>query len=143
MGRVRQRGTSPELKLRQSLHQRGLRFRLKALKKLPGTPDILFIKAKIAVFVDGCFWHGCPIHGTSPKTNPEFWAAKIARNKERDGQVDEQLREMGWLPIRVWEHETRVKFLQVTTDRVAAVVAERLEQTKNGSNPPAPRRAGQ
>lgn len=125
MGRVRQRGTSPELKLRQALHKQGLRFRLNAKDKLPGTPDILFIKAKIALFVDGCFWHGCPLHGTSPKTNIEFWAAKIKRNKERDGQVDEQLRILGWLPVRVWEHEIRAKTIEETVRRLIRIISER------------------
>jgi DNA mismatch endonuclease (patch repair protein) len=93
----------------------------------------LFIKAKVAVFVDGCFWHGCPIHGTSPKTNPEFWAAKISRNKERDGQVDEKLEQIGWLPLRVWEHEVRVKTVEATAERVSQVIAERLKQFESSS----------
>ena len=95
------------MKLRQALWKAGLRYRLEGPTRLPGRPDLFFVRAKVAVFVDGCFWHGCPEHGTQPKTRPEFWAAKIARNRERDGQVDAALAAMGWHVVRVWEHELR------------------------------------
>lgn len=107
MGRVRKRGTELELLLRKALWQAGFRYRLKTKIKLPGSPDLFFPRAKIAVFVDGCFWHGCPIHGTMSKTNTDFWRAKIARNRERDYEVDAKLSELGWNSIRIWEHEIK------------------------------------
>lgn len=107
MSRVRQSGTEPELKLRRALLDLGLRYRLNSTPRLPGRPDLFFLGARIAVFVDGCFWHGCPIHGTSSKTNSEFWRLKIERNKERDSQVDAQLIALGWHPVRFWEHEVK------------------------------------
>ena len=73
--------------------------------KLPGKPDFVFPKLKQAVFVDGCFWHGCPKHGTKPKTNASFWRKKIQRNQARDKEVNRLLRAKGWKVIRVWEHE--------------------------------------
>ena len=73
--------------------------------KLPGKPDFVFPRLKTAVFVDGCFWHGCPKHGTKPKTNAAFWRTKIARNKARDKEVNRLLRAKGWKVMRIWEHE--------------------------------------
>lgn len=73
--------------------------------KLPGTPDIAFVRARVAVFVDGCFWHGCPEHYTSPKTNTEFWAEKIATNRARDERVQADLSAEGWTTVRLWEHQ--------------------------------------
>lgn len=75
--------------------------------KLPGKPDFVFSKLKVAVFVDGCFWHGCPKHATWPKTRAAFWLAKITGNKARDRKVNRLLRAKGWTVIRVWEHELR------------------------------------
>ena len=77
--------------------------------KLPGKPDFVFPKLKTAVFGDGCFWHGCPRHGTKPKTRASFWLAKITGNKTRDRKVNRLLRAKGWKVIRVWEHELRRK----------------------------------
>jgi DNA mismatch endonuclease (patch repair protein) len=77
--------------------------------KLPGKPDFVFLKLKIAVFVDGCFWHGCPKHTTQPKTNANFWREKIARNRARDRRVNRVLRERGWMVVRVWEHDLKRK----------------------------------
>ncbi len=73
--------------------------------KLPGKPDFVFPKLRVAVFVDGCFWHGCPKHATQPKTNAKFWREKIARNKQRDRRVNYALRKRGWKVMRIWEHE--------------------------------------
>jgi DNA mismatch endonuclease (patch repair protein) len=95
--------TKPELMLRRALHAQGLRFRLHR-RDLPGTPDIVLPRARLAVFVDGCFWHACHEHGTLPKNNREWWAAKLARNVERDREKDDALKTMGWLPLHVWEH---------------------------------------
>lgn len=112
MGRVRHHDTAPELALRKALWAAGLRYRLKTATHLPGRPDILFLGAKVAVFVDGCFWHGCPSHGTHPKTNPEFWLAKISRNKERDAEVNQKLQNMGWKVIRLWQHDVEHNLTQ-------------------------------
>lgn len=105
MSNVRNKNTGLEMKLRRALWKAGLRYRVKS--KLPGKPDIVFPKRKLAVFVDGCFWHGCLIHGTKPETNAEFWQTKIKVNMERDLRVTSQLTDMGWTVIRVWEHEIK------------------------------------
>ena len=78
---------------------------------LTGKPDFVFPKLRVAVFVDGCFWHGCPIHGTKPKQNAEFWLTKIARNQARDRLVNRTLRKAGWRVLRIWEHELARKNL--------------------------------
>jgi len=104
MARVRRANTEPEFILRQALFRAGLRYRLKTKVRLPARPDLLFPRVRVAVFVDGCFWHGCPIHGTWPKRNKEFWAKKIIRNRERDLATDRALRALGWYPIRIWQH---------------------------------------
>ena len=105
MRRVRGKDTSCEVLLRSALHRRGLRYRLHA--KLPGKPDVVFPRAKVAVFVDGCFWHGCPEHCRVPTGNRKYWEAKIARNRARDERATDALRAEGWAVIRVWEHEVR------------------------------------
>ena len=105
MAAVRRRDTGPEIALRRALHACGLRFRLPRGRSLPGSPDVIFPSAKVTVFVDGCFWHGCPIHGTRPKANEKFWSAKIDRNRQRDKEVDDRLVGLGWKPVRFWEHE--------------------------------------
>jgi DNA mismatch endonuclease (patch repair protein) len=104
MKRMPREGSGPEMRLRRILHARGLRYRTN-LRSLPGTPDLVFSAAKIAVFVDGCFWHRCPEHGTMPKANGDWWQEKFDRNVERDRRVDGELEELGWFPIHVWEHE--------------------------------------
>ena len=107
MSRQRTRDTGPEMFLRRELHRRGLRYRVDAA--LPGLPrrraDVLFNRARVAVFVDGCFWHGCPDHKTTPAANGAWWAAKLARNVERDRHTDAHLRSLGWTVLRFWEHE--------------------------------------
>lgn len=100
--------TKPEVALRSALHGRGLRFRKDYLLRLGGIrfkPDIVFTRAKVAVFVDGCFWHCCPVHGTQPKANDTYWTPKLARNIERDREQVEALEDAGWAAVRVWEHE--------------------------------------
>lgn len=90
--------------LRRALHARGLRFRLHR-RDLPGQPDLVLPKLRLAVFVDGCFWHACPEHGVRPQANSGWWAAKLEANVARDRRNDIQLRELGWEALRVWEHE--------------------------------------
>ncbi|RAU93511.1 very short patch repair endonuclease [Mycobacterium colombiense] len=99
--------TGAELELRRQLHRLGLRFQVN-VRSLPGCPDIVFTRAKLAIFVDGCFWHRCPDHGTSPKNNRAWWAAKLDENVARDRRKDDQLREMGWAAVHIWEHEDAV-----------------------------------
>lgn len=102
----RQRDTAAETTLRSLLHRRGLRFRVHyALPNLRRRADIAFPRQRIAVFVDGCFWHGCPEHGTWPKQNAEWWREKIESNRRRDADTDAKLEGQGWSVIRVWEHE--------------------------------------
>jgi DNA mismatch endonuclease, patch repair protein len=107
MSRLARRHTKPEVALRRELHRRGLRFRVQL--PVPGnrrrTIDIAFTRAKLAVFVDGCFWHGCPEHGVKPSTNSEWWRWKLARNQERDADTARLLEEAGWTVLRLWEHE--------------------------------------
>jgi len=101
--------TKPEVLLRSALHGSGLRFR-KNLRihgdSAAAIADIVFNRARVAVFVDGCFWHSCPHHGMLPKTNSTYWKAKLGRNVQRDARVRAALREAGWTIIRVWEHES-------------------------------------
>lgn len=101
------RDTAPEVALRRELFRRGYRYRIHA-RLIPNsrrTVDIAFAGARIAVFVDGCFWHGCPTHGTQPKANADFWKSKIETNRVRDADTSRTLAEAGWKVVRVWEHE--------------------------------------
>lgn len=120
MARVRQRGTDVEIELRRALHALGLRYRLQVpLSRKPRrVADIVFIGARAAVFVDGCFWHGCPLHATWPKENAGFWRAKIEANRARDADTTRRLRELGWEVIRVWSHEDPVEAARLIYDRV-------------------------
>ena len=99
--------TAPELAIRKLLHTAGLRYRVNhlVLPKLRRRADIAFTRRKVAVFVDGCFWHGCADHGTQPKTNAEWWSEKLAKNVTRDRETDRLLGEAGWIVLRIWEHE--------------------------------------
>lgn len=101
------RDTGPEMAVRRAVHALGLRYRvsIRPVSSLRRTADLVFTRAKVAVFVDGCFWHGCPVHHTVAKTNAEFWAAKVLRNRERDTETDRLLTAAGWLPLRFWEHQ--------------------------------------
>ena len=115
----RQTDTAPERALRSELHRRGLRFR-KNFRPLPGLrcrADVIFTRAHVAVFVDGCFWHGCPVHGRQPRANSEWWRQKLARNASRDRRNNALLTAAGWTVIRVWEHED------------ATAAADRVERT--------------
>ncbi|WP_405724795.1 very short patch repair endonuclease [Streptomyces sp. NBC_01537] len=116
------RDTTPELAVRRLLHASGYRYRLHT--RVPGmarrTVDISFGRLKIAVFLDGCFWHGCPQHATSPKTNAEWWRTKLNRNMARDQETTKHLIDAGWTVLRFWEHEAP----DVVAARVAAVIAQ-------------------
>lgn len=103
----RSRDTGPELALRRLLHARGLRYRVAArpLPELRRTADIVFRRARVAVFIDGCYWHGCPEHYRVPRHHTGYWSVKIATNVERDRDTDVKLLEAGWMVLRFWEHE--------------------------------------
>jgi DNA mismatch endonuclease, patch repair protein len=104
----RSKDTRPERALRSALHALGLRYRVNlriGSGRGASRPDVTFTRARVAVFVDGCFWHRCPEHGVRPRANSEYWDAKVHRNTERDVRNNEELRRAGWQVIRVWEHE--------------------------------------
>ena len=106
MSRIRGKNTSPELKLRKMLWESGLRG-YRVHYKLPGKPDIVFTRKKVVVFVDGCFWHKCPVCFRPPETNAEFWNEKLQKNVERDLKVTKELEDFGWTVLRFWEHEVK------------------------------------
>ncbi|MGH3695475.1 MAG: very short patch repair endonuclease [Pseudonocardiaceae bacterium] len=103
----RGRDTKPELALRSAVHALGLRYRVSSrpLRHVRRTADMVFSSARVAVFLDGCFWHGCPEHHTVAATNAAFWAEKVVTNRARDRDTDRKLADAGWTSIRVWEHE--------------------------------------
>lgn len=103
----RGRDTGPELALRREIHARGLRYLVnrQPVRTVRRTADILFTRQRLAVFVDGCFWHGCPDHHTVARTNANYWAEKVLRNGERDRETDDLLERAGWRVLRIWEHE--------------------------------------
>lgn len=121
----RGRDTRPELALRSAVHALGLRYRVnvRPIPPLRRTADLVFTRARVAVFLDGCFWHGCPEHHTVAATNAEFWAAKVEGNRRRDRDTDQRLREAGWMSVRVWEHENP----RDAARRVAAIVERRRD----------------
>src|SRR4051812_22678180 len=110
MERQRQRDTAAELAVRRELHGRGIRFRVdvRPTADLRMRGDLVWKGRRLVVMIDGCYWHACPTHGTSPKNNAEWWRTKIAANAERDRRHDLQLRERGWTVLRFWEHEDPV-----------------------------------
>lgn len=129
----RSRDTRPELRLRSLLHKQGLRYRVAArpLPELRRTADLIFSRSKVAVFVDGCFWHGCPEHLRESHKNVEFWRSKIEGNKARDAETDRLLQEAGWTVIRVWEHEVS----DVAAERVISVVRASSAERHDSGQP--------
>ena len=116
-------GSKPETQLRSRLHQLGYRFRKNfpiRAGELRVKPDVVFTKKRLAVFVDGCFWHRCPIHGTEPVVNTSYWEPKLMRNVVRDRRVDEALSSAGWQVIRIWEHESVEEAARVVANALAA-----------------------
>lgn len=103
----RSKNTGPELAVRSLLHARGLRYRVhvRPLPDVRMTADIVFTRRKVAVFIDGCFWHACPEHFVMPRANADYWVPKIERNQQRDRRADEALTDAGWTVLRYWEHE--------------------------------------
>ena len=107
----RRRDTKPEMRVRRILHAAGLRYRVDfpPIQQLRSRADIVFSRRRIAVFIDGCFWHQCPLHGTAPSANSDYWGPKLARNTERDLAVNRALAATGWTTLRFWEHEDPVE----------------------------------
>lgn len=111
-----------ELALRMAFIRSRIKgFRLH-VKELPGNPDFYFVKQNVAIFVDGCYWHGCPKCGHIPKTRSEFWRAKIQRNQQRDKQKTRELKKLNIKTIRIWEHELRKKFIGKTMDKINKII---------------------
>ena len=106
MSRIKGKNTGPEVKLRKLLYAHGIRgYRVHC--NLKGKPDIVFVKKRIAIFIDGCFWHKCPVCFQEPETRKEFWMKKIQSNVDRDNKVNTQLKDEGWIVMRFWEHDVR------------------------------------
>jgi DNA mismatch endonuclease (patch repair protein) len=128
----RRRDTGPELAIRSLVHRAGLRFRVDYPVKPPGhrsvRPDIVFPARRIAIYVDGCFWHCCPIHGSRPATNTQYWDGKLAANAARDARVTEALEGAGWTVVRFWEHEDASE----AATRIVALVRGSSISRENG-----------
>ncbi|WP_434085244.1 very short patch repair endonuclease [Mycolicibacterium goodii] len=121
MSAIRRRDTKPEIALRSQLHRRGLRFRKDHAIRVDGRlirPDIAFTKRRVAIFIDGCFWHSCPQHGRKPSVNQNYWSPKLERNSKRDAEQTEALQSAGWVVLRYWEHED----LAAVVDSIAAAI---------------------
>jgi DNA mismatch endonuclease (patch repair protein) len=121
----RSRDTGPELAVRRLLHRAGYRYRVnfRLDADLRRTADIVFTRARVAVFIDGCFWHRCPEHGTEPRSNSDYWGPKLDRNVERDLETTAVLVQKGWRVLRFWEHESPER----VADRICQEVATRRE----------------
>lgn len=121
MSRQRRSDTAPELALRRELHRRGIRYFVDRapLRGQRRRADLVFPRRRVAVYVDGCFWHRCPVHATDPKNNADWWAAKLAGNVARDRATDAELAAAGWRVVRIWEHEDPV----CAADRVQEILA--------------------
>lgn len=124
MQNTRRRDTPAELAIRAELHRRGLRYRvdIAPLHGLRRRADVVFTRPKVAVFCDGCYWHGCPEHGSWPRANAAWWRTKIEATRRRDRDTDAQLVGNGWLVVRVWEHELP----EAAADRIEELVRARL-----------------
>lgn len=120
MRRQKGRNTKPELLIRSELHRRGLRYRVdyRAVADSRSRVDIAFTRQRLAVFVDGCFWHSCPEHGSEPASNAEWWRDKLGANVHRDRRVDCELESAGWRVLRIWEHES----VSVAVERILSAL---------------------
>jgi DNA mismatch endonuclease, patch repair protein len=123
MAKQRSKDTQIELGIRRRLHGRGFRYRVhvRPLPNVRREADIVFRPAKVAIFIDGCFWHGCPEHATWPSANADWWRAKIERNRQRDAETDQLLADAGWRVIRIWEHEDLDEAVELVATTVAAL----------------------
>ena len=120
----RSRDTAPELAVRRLVHATGLRYRVNArpLPALRRTADLMFTRSRVAVFIDGCFWHGCPDHHRLPSANADYWTAKVARNLARDAATDEALRTAGWTVLRFWAHQPPQEVAEAIRTAVVAAI---------------------
>ncbi|GKT14973.1 very short patch repair endonuclease [Acidovorax sp. SUPP2522] len=136
MAKVRQKGTDAELALRREMYRLGLRYRIdfQVLKQPRRVADVAFPGRKIAVFVDGCFWHGCPQHATWPKNNADFWRQKIEANRRRDVDTTARLEANGWTVLRFWSHESPNEAAKAVARVVAQVDATRLASSSAASD---------
>jgi DNA mismatch endonuclease (patch repair protein) len=128
----RRSDTKPEQLLRSRLHRDGLRFRKDLLVRagdIKVKPDIVFPRDRVAVFVDGCFWHGCPEHGRRPRVNADYWGPKLERNADRDARVDAAMTEAGWAVVRIWEHTPAREAAQTVRETVGR---SRLTRSTDG-----------
>lgn len=127
MQAIRSRDTGPEQRIRRLVHAQGLRYRVaaKPLPNLRRTADMVFRPVKVAVFIDGCYWHGCPEHHRPATKRAEFWQEKIAGNRARDADTNASLNAQGWAVVRVWEHEEP----ETAADRISGIVRSRLEKS--------------
>lgn len=120
----RERDTAIERDLMKGLWSRGLRYR-KHVRVLPRREaDIVFLSAKLAIFVDGCFWHGCEQHGSMPKSNSQWWSDKISENRRRDLDTDSRLTDLGWVVLRIWEHESTATAVERVARTLESIYAE-------------------
>lgn len=129
----RRRDTQPELSVRKILHARGLRYRVdhRVVPESRSRADIAFTRQRIAIFIDGCFWHSCPVHLHLPKANADYWIPKLARNVERDAEVTAVLRGLGWTVLRFWEHEPAGE----AAERIIAAVERARSQAPRTRDP--------
>jgi len=129
MAKVRQKGTDAEVAVRRELYRSGLRYQVdfEVLKKPRRVADIVFPALRIAIFIDGCFWHGCPNHATWPKQNAEFWRQKIEANRLRDTDTNARLRSIGWMALRFWEHESPIEAAETVARSVAIARLKRCK----------------
>lgn len=123
MKRQKRRDTRCELAVRRHLHSVGLRYRVdfRPLQSQRFRADIGWKSLKLAIFIDGCFWHGCPEHGTTPRSNTEWWTEKLSQNKQRDVRAVQQLEDEGWTVLRFWEHEPAEKVADVIISLVSTL----------------------
>lgn len=125
MKAVRSSDTKLEKRLAQELWRNGIRYR-KNVKDLMGKPDFAMKKYKVVIFVDSCFWHGCPEHCRIPQSNTEYWVSKINRNMERDKQTTQHYLDNNWTVIRIWEHQMKTNFKE-TLDQVLPAIKEKMK----------------
>jgi DNA mismatch endonuclease (patch repair protein) len=123
MARVRGRDTRAELLIRSELHRRGLRYLVgrRPVPTVRRTADVVFTRVRVAIMIDGCFWHNCPDHHRPSRRNATFWSEKIASNVRRDRETDQLLAKAGWHVVRIWEHEDPIQ----AADQIEAIVAAR------------------
>ncbi len=127
MSRIRSKNTKAELILRKAIWAKGCRYRLHY--KIAGKPDLVFVKRKLAVFIDGCFWHKCPQCYVEPKSNSEYWIPKIEKNVQRDQINTEKLKNEGWTVLRFWEHE-----IMKNLNLCLQVIINHIEQADTASS---------